>query len=301
MRDISHKVASLRIAKAQATVSMNPETVLAVRENRAPKGDPIAIARVAATQAAKNTPQFIPYCHPIPVEHVLVEFELRDSEIDCIVTVKTVYKTGVEVEAMAAASIGALNIYDLLKPIDNDIAIESVRLVSKVGGKTDWQSDDAFSFSVITVSDRCSKGQQEDISGNTLFEGVASFGGIMASRSVVPDEPDLIQSMVSEQIQRHAPNLIMLTGGTGVGPRDKTFEALCNLFDLRLPGVEEHFRRYSQERVPTAMLSRCIAGVTGGTVVIAVPGSPKACKDAINCLFPAITHTFSMLKGNGHE
>ncbi|MEZ5163423.1 MAG: bifunctional molybdenum cofactor biosynthesis protein MoaC/MoaB [Fimbriimonadaceae bacterium] len=301
MRDITHKVASLRIATAKATVSMKPETVLAVRENLAPKGDPIAVARVAATIAAKHTPQFIPYCHPIPVDHVVVEFELRDSEIDCIVSVKTVYKTGVEVEAMAAASIGALNIYDLLKPIDDGIAIESVRLVSKVGGKTDWQSDDAFSFTVITVSDRCSKGEQADISGITLVEGVETFGGILATRSVVPDEADQIQARVSEHIQKHAPNLIMLTGGTGVGPRDKTFEALCNRFDLRLPGVEEHFRRYSQERVPTAMLSRCVAGVIGGTVVIAVPGSPKACKDAINCLFPAITHTFSMLKGKAHE
>jgi len=301
MRDISHKVHSLRIATAKATVLMSHETVNAVLGNRAPKGDPIAVARVAATQAAKNTPQFIPYCHPIPIEHVLVEFEIRATQIDCIVTVKAVYKTGVEVEAMAAASIGALNLYDLLKPIDDDIAIESVQLVRKVGGKSDWQTVDNFSVCTITVSDRCFSKAKEDLSGPALRNGVKKLSGKVLGYVTVPDEKEKIQAAVKNQISTYSPDLILLTGGTGIGPRDVTPEALSELIELRLPGIEEQFRRYSQDRIPTAMLSRAIVGVIGQTIVIGLPGSPKACEEAIDCLFPAMIHAISMLKGSGHE
>lgn len=300
MRDISHKVNSLRVATASAIVSMNPETVAAVRQGRAPKGDPLAVARVAATQAAKNTPSFIPYCHPIPVEHVSVDFDVRDNEIECSVTVKAVYKTGVEVEAMAAAAIGALNIYDLLKPIDDGIEIAGVKLISKTGGKSDWLCDGGFTACIVTVSDRCAVDAMADASGPVLAAGVLRHGGVLHQRVIVPDEPQQILDCLVRMTSENPPDLILLTGGTGVGPRDRTPEAVIPLLQIRLPGIEEHFRIYSTERVPTGMLSRCVAGVVGQTVVIALPGSPSACKDGIECLFPAIIHSFSMLKGQGH-
>lgn len=286
---------------ASAVVKMHPDTVAAVRENRAPKGDPLAVARVAATQAAKNTPDFIPYCHPLPVEHVLVEFDVRESEIECLVTIKTVYKTGVEVEAMAAAAIGALNIYDLLKPIDDEIEILNVKLISKIGGKTDWKPSEGFTACVLTVSDRCSNGEQEDISGSVLKTGIEKHGGTVSETLVVPDDQENIAEQVSSWAKGQSPNLILITGGTGIGPRDKTPEAITPLLESRLAGIEEQFRRYSQDRMPTAMLSRCVAGIVGSTVVIALPGSPGACQDAIDCLFPGVIHSFAMLRGDGHE
>lgn len=298
MRDVSHKVNSLRIATASAIVHMRPETVDIVRMGKAPKGDPLSVARVAATMAAKNTPSFIPYCHPVPVEHVVVEFEVRESTIECIVTVKTVYKTGVEVEAMAAAAVAALNIYDLLKPVDEDISISEVKLISKTGGKSGWITNDGFSASVVTVSDRGYQREAEDISGPILESGLLEHGATDVRRTLVPDESDEIAKAV-----RACQNIdvVLVTGGTGVGPRDITPEAVAPLLDVRLPGVEEQFRRYGQDRIGTSMLSRCVAGVMGRTLVICLPGSPGACRDAIAGLFPQVLHVLPMLTGGGHD
>ncbi len=298
MRDVSHKQNSLRIASASSIVKMKAETVQLVKEGRAPKGDPIAVARVAATMAAKNTPDFIPYCHPIPIEHVVVEFELRESEIECTVTVKTVYKTGVEVEAMAAAAIAALNLYDLLKPVDDEISIHSIQLLSKTGGKTDWEFSQAFRAAVITVSDRCSQGEMVDLSGSVLEEGMIGHGANHVLRITVPDEIEAIRESVQ---QNDDCNVILLTGGTGAGPRDLTPEAIIPLLGIRLSGVEEQFRSYSQERINTAMLSRCVAGILGKTLIICLPGSVGACRDALSALFPHALHILSMLEGAGHD
>jgi len=298
MRDISHKSNSFRVATAKAVVRMSRETIEIVRAGKAPKGDPIAVARVAATQAAKNTPDFIPYCHPIPIDHVLVEFEVRESEIECSVTVKAVYRTGVEVEAMAAAAVAALNIYDLLKPVDETITIGNIRLIEKRGGKSDWGAVAGFSAAVVTVSDRCSRGEQDDVSGQVLADALGGFGADSLERKLVPDEAGVIADTVRSLANV---DVILLTGGTGVGPRDVTPQSVEPLLDLRLPGVEEQIRRYGQERVGTAMLSRSLAGVMGKSLVICLPGSPGACRDAIAAVFPHVLHALPMLVGEGHD
>ncbi len=298
MRDISHKSNSYRVATARAVVRMSAETVEIVRAGRAPKGDPIAVARVAATQAAKNTPDFIPYCHPIPIDHVLVEFEMRDTEIECSVTVKAVYRTGVEVEAMAAAAVAALNLYDLLKPVDESITICDIRLIEKRGGKSDWGSVDGFTAAVVTVSDGCSRGEREDVSGRILADELESIGAVSIERKLVPDEGEDIAGAVRELA---GVDVLLLTGGTGVGPRDVTPQTVEPFLELRLAGVEEQIRRYGQERVGTAMLSRSVAGVMGKTLVICLPGSPGACRDAMQAVFPHVLHALPMLTGGGHE
>ena len=109
--------------------------------NTLPKGSPLAVAKVAAIQAAKNTSTIIPYCHPIPVEFVGVEFHLDEDSIEIECTVRAVYKTGVEMEALTAASVAALTIYDMAKMVDDLMQIESVTLISKKGGKSDFAPD----------------------------------------------------------------------------------------------------------------------------------------------------------------
>lgn len=298
MRDISHKSNSLRIATAQAVVKMATQTIEVVRAGRAPKGDPLAVARVAATQAAKNTPNFIPYCHPLPIDHVAVDFEIRDTEIVCSVTVKAVYRTGVEVEAMTSAAVAALNIYDLLKPIDDSITIGEIRLIEKRGGKSDWANSSKFSAAVVTVSDRCSRGERQDESGVVLENALLEFGAESVQRILVADDGDTIAKAVGIL---SSIDVILLTGGTGVGPRDVTPQSVEPLLNLRLPGVEEQIRRYSQERIGTALLSRSLAGVMGGSLVICLPGSPGACRDAMQAVFPHVLHALPMLTGGGHE
>ena len=139
MWDVSGKDNTARTATAEATLKVHPETILAIKNQAVPKGDPFPVAKVAAVQAAKNTPDIIPYCHPLPLTHVGVEFEISNDTIHITVQTKTDYKTGVEMEALTAASAAALTLYDMLKQIDMGMTIESIRLIEKTGGKSDYK------------------------------------------------------------------------------------------------------------------------------------------------------------------
>lgn len=138
MWDVSDKTPTTRTALARAFLRMEPDTVAAVRNGTVPKGDPRPVAKVAAVMAAKNTPDLIPYCHPLALEHVRVEFAVGDEGIEVTVAVKTSAKTGVEMEALVGASAAALTLYDMLKQLDMGMAIERVELVEKRGGKSDY-------------------------------------------------------------------------------------------------------------------------------------------------------------------
>lgn len=138
MVDITHKEVTLRIATAEATVVLSSQdTVMAIREGRVPKGDVFEMSKAAGLLGVKKTPDLLPDCHPIPIEGTQIEYDLRGLEIRIRVTVRTHYKTGVEVEAMHGASVVALNLYDMLKPLDKGIEIRLIRLLEKRGGKSD--------------------------------------------------------------------------------------------------------------------------------------------------------------------
>lgn len=138
MVDITQKQNTYRTAVAQAIVKVgSQETISAIDNRTVPKGDVFEMSRAAGFIGIKKTPELLPDCHPLPIEFAKVVYEVRDLEIIVNVTVKTFYKTGVEVEAMHGASIVALNLYDMLKPIDKKIEIKSIRLLQKTGGKSD--------------------------------------------------------------------------------------------------------------------------------------------------------------------
>jgi len=138
MVDITHKDITLRTATAEATVVLSEmETLEAIREGRVPKGDVFEMSRAAGLLGIKKTPGLLPDCHPIPLEAARIAYEIRGLEVRILVTVKTNYKTGVEVEAMHGASVVALNMYDMLKPLDKGIEIRRIRLLEKRGGKSD--------------------------------------------------------------------------------------------------------------------------------------------------------------------
>jgi len=138
MVDITHKEVTLRIATAEATVMLSSEdTVKAITADEVPKGNVFEMSKAAGLLGVKKTPDLLPDCHPIPIEGTQIEYEMKGLEIRIRVTVKTHYKTGVEVEAMHAASVVALNLYDMLKPLDKGIEIQRIRLLEKRGGKSD--------------------------------------------------------------------------------------------------------------------------------------------------------------------
>lgn len=138
MVDITHKAITLRTAVAQAIVKVGSlETIQAIEQRKVPKGDVFEMSKAAGLLGVKKTAELLPDCHPLPIEFTAITYEIHDLEIHIRITVKTNYKTGVEVEAMHGASIVALNMYDMLKPIDKEIEIRNIRLLKKTGGKSD--------------------------------------------------------------------------------------------------------------------------------------------------------------------
>jgi len=303
MVDITHKIFSQRIAIAQAIVSVGSEdTIAAIIEQRVPKGDVLSVARTAGLFAAKKTSDMIPDCHPLPIEYTKIDFELLDMEIKIIVEIKTIYKTGVEVEAMHASSVVALTIYDMLKPIDKNVSIKEIKLLEKKGGKSDLKSmgADQLSASIIVCSDSVSAGNSEDKSGPIIQEYLSKMGLTKSSKYIVPDHIESIQDKILEAVSDKM-NLVILSGGTGLSPKDFTPEAIEPMLHKRISGIEETLRAYGQNRMPYAMLSRSVAGLIDQTLILALPGSPAAVKESMDCIFPQVLHVFKVLKGERHS
>lgn len=302
MVDITAKSNTLRIAAAQAVVNVSkPETIEAVRLGTVPKGDVFAASKAAGLLGIKKTPDLLPDCHPLPIEYANIEYEIDGLEIRILCTIKTVYKTGVEVEAMHGASVVALNIYDMLKPIDKGVEIKNIRLLSKKGGKSDFKDrfKADFKAAVIVCSDTISAGQKEDKAGKAIIEKLESCQVMVEDYIVIPDEVDIICEKVI-QFEKKGMNLVILSGGTGLSARDVTPEALNKLIDRRIPGIEEAIRSYGQQRTPYAMLSRSVAGTINDTLVLALPGSTKGARESMDAVFPQVLHIFGILKGAGH-
>ena len=303
MVPITHKSTTLRKAIAQAIVRVSkPETILAIRNRTVPKGEVLECARVAGLFAAKRTADLIPDCHPLPIEFTAVRYELGELEIQIQVEIHTIYKTGVEVEAMHAASVVALTMYDMLKPIDKGVSIEQIKLLEKKGGKSDRNAalGQARRAAILVCSDTLAAGQGQDRSGEVIREKLVQLGITVAEKRIVSDEVTAIQAAAKDFVAQGV-DLLLVTGGTGLSPRDVTPEALEPLLDRRIPGVEEAIRAYGQQRLATAMLSRSLAGQMGKTLVLALPGSPAGAAEGMDAVFPALLHAFSVLEGARHD
>jgi cyclic pyranopterin phosphate synthase len=144
MVDVAAKDATHRVARATGAIAMRPQTFALIAEGRMPKGDVIAVARVAAIQASKRTADLVPLCHPLPITRVRVDFDLDDGDpaapyVRCTAQVETIARTGVEMEALTAVQVGLLVIYDMCKAVDRGMVIGGVRVLEKKGGKSgDW-------------------------------------------------------------------------------------------------------------------------------------------------------------------
>ena len=141
MVDVSGKAVTVRTARARATLTMRPATLTQIQSGNVPKGDVFATARIAGIQAAKRTSELIPLCHPLPLSTVTVDFEVvGEGELRVDASCKVTAKTGVEMEALTAASIASLTVYDMCKAIDRGMRIERVELVAKEGGASgEWR------------------------------------------------------------------------------------------------------------------------------------------------------------------
>jgi len=301
MVNITHKSNSLRIAIATATVKVSkPETIEAIEQRKVPKGDVFEFARAAGLLAVKKTSDVIPDCHPLPVEFTAITYEIIGLTIVIAVEVHTIYKTGVEVEAMHGASIVALTMYDMLKPIDKGIEIESIKLLKKSGGKTDVQKHfPEIKAAVIVCSDSIAAGNGQDVSGKTIISKLENLGIETLVYDIIADDRELIAAR-AEALSNSDHQLLIFTGGTGLSPKDVTPDAISPLLNRKIDGIMETARRYGQERMPYAMLSRGVAGFINDTLVLTLPGSKKGVEESIAALFPQVLHLFKVKSGERH-
>lgn len=303
MNDITHKIKTLRTAVAEATVVVSaPETIQAIRNNQVPKGNVLEFARAAGLLAVKKTSDVIPDCHPLPVEGCTISSEILDDAIRIEVEVKTIYRTGVEVEAMHGAAIAALTMYDMLKPIDKGVEIKNIKLLRKKGGKSDFTDIPRRTVhaAVIVCSDSINAGNKQDKAGKAIMEKLEKYGILISEYSIIPDEQEAIKQKVETLCTLNL-DLLIFTGGTGLSPRDQTPEAVLPLLDREVPGIMEAARTYGQERMPYAMVSRGVAGFRGKTLVITTPGSTRGAMETMDALFPYVLHLFRVADGARHD
>jgi cyclic pyranopterin monophosphate synthase len=303
MFDVADKTDTLRTATAQAIIRINPQTLKLIRDGKTPKGNIFNTARVSATLAAKRTSDIIPYCHPIPIDDIKVNFVLNDDDLAIVIKVhvKTVWKTGVEMEALTGASVASLTIYDMLKPVDESLSIESLKLIDKQGGIKNlprFSAPRKLTAAVLVASD--SRGYNEDKSGRFILDKLKENGFEIAEYKVVADDAEKIESSLKKFCDELRVNLVVTTGGTGVGPRDVTPDVTKKVIQKELAGIGETIRSFGQRRVLSSMLSRGTSGVRERTLIINLPGSVKAVSQSLNSLFPGILHIFDMLEGKGH-
>ncbi|HLI25884.1 MAG TPA: molybdenum cofactor synthesis domain-containing protein, partial [Chloroflexota bacterium] len=252
-----------------------------------------------------------------------VEVEITPDEaaaaLEIEATARVVGRTGVEMEALTAVSVAALTIYDMCKAVDRGMTIEAIRLVHKRGGRSGeyWREGEMtdersgapqhahaepggrrISVAVVTISDSAARGErEEDLSGRAVRENVSRFGGVVEHYEIIPDEQEIIAETLKVLADDGRYDVILTTGGTGLGPRDRTPQATKAVIDYDVPGLAELMRAESAKRARFAYLSRAVVGVRGETLIANLPGSPKGCAETVEILAPYIPHAVQLLRG----
>ncbi|HEX4018569.1 MAG TPA: bifunctional molybdenum cofactor biosynthesis protein MoaC/MoaB [Frankiaceae bacterium] len=328
MVDVGDKEVTTRVAVAAGRLLVSPAVIALLRGDGVPKGDALGVARVAGILAAKRTPDLVPLCHPLPISGVTVDLELSEGAIEIRARVKTTGRTGVEMEALTSVAVAGLTLHDMVKAVDPQAVLTDVRVLSKSGGRSgDWERGDTAVTPVhhhaepastaaahvagvspglpngalarvFTVSDRSHGGVRSDTSGPLLASLLADIGFIVDGVTVVPDEADVVAEALREAVAAGI-DLVVTTGGTGFSPRDVTPEATLRVITREAPGLVEMLRAADRERVPTSILSRAVAGIAGGSVIVNLPGSTGGVRDGVAVLAPVIGHAIAQVRGGG--
>ncbi len=319
MVDVGDKEITSRVAVAAGRLLVSARVIELLRGDGVPKGDALGVARVAGILGAKRTPDLVPLCHPLPISGVEVDLELASDAVEIRARVKTTGRTGVEMEALTAVAVAGLTLHDMVKAVDPAAVLTDVRVLSKSGGRSgDWTRETLSAAKtpvnaallrtpglpsgalarVVTVSDRSHSGVRADRSGPLLASLLAEIGFIVDVVVVVPDEVDAVAAALDEAVSAGI-DLVVTTGGTGFAPRDVTPEATRRVLDREAPGLVEMLRSADRERVPTSILSRAVAGIAGGSVIVNLPGSTGGVRDGVAVLAPVIGHAIDQVRGGG--
>jgi cyclic pyranopterin monophosphate synthase len=295
MVDVGDKAVTRRTATARARFVTTPEVMALVRADGLPKADVLATARIAGILGAKRTSELIPLCHPIALSSVTVDFHLFDDSIEITATAKTTGQTGVEMEALTAVAIAGLTLHDMTKAVDPQSVLGEIQVIEKSGG-TSRREILPLTAAVIVASTRGAAGTRPDTTGPEI-EAWLTARGYRVTLAIVSDA-DVAAAL--DSAIGDGPALILTTGGTGVSPTDRTHEATARLLDRTLPGIAEAIRARGLATTPTAALSRGLAGTSGDTIVINLPGSTGGVRDGLAVLDDVLDHLVAQLAGGDH-
>ncbi|OGQ58532.1 MAG: bifunctional molybdenum cofactor biosynthesis protein MoaC/MoaB [Deltaproteobacteria bacterium RIFCSPLOWO2_02_FULL_50_16] len=301
MISTENKIMTLRRAKAQAVLRATPQLIDILKSRKGPKGDALEVAKTAGILGAKRTWEIIPYCHPLPLDQVTIDYEIHEDRVVIIAQATAVWKTGIEMEALVAAQIAATTLFDMLKPVDNNMEIGEIKILEKTGGKSSFKEElpRDFKVAVIVTSDGTFQGIRRDKSGQIIREKLAGFGIVDCEYLVLPDEKEKIRQALLGFYEKRF-HLVITTGGTGLGPRDVTVEATQEVIDRVVPGIMEAARSFGQQRTPYSMLSRGLAGLKGQMLIVNLPGSSRGAQESLEAIFPGLLHSYKMMAGGGH-
>lgn len=305
MVDISEKSPSIRKAIAKGYIKLKSETVDAIKNEKLKKGDVLSIAQVAAIQGVKNTSSIIPMAHPLLLNGIHVNFYFEENLLYCEVEVKCEGKTGVEMEALTGVSCGLLTVYDMCKSIDKTMSIEKVYLVEKTGGKSghfhsEYEQNSKYDYAVVIASDSRSKGENIDKCIDAFKDTMPNNFNLEYSK-IIPDEIEDIKNELIYLADEKKIPLIFTSGGTGFSNRDVTPEATQLVIEKSASSISDAIRLYSKEKTNQWMLSRATSGIRKNSLIINLPGSPKAVKESIYAVLPALSHGLDILLGNFRE
>ena len=305
MRDISSKQITLRTAKAAGIIFCSPQTIGLIRNGQLPKGNLFDVAKAAGFIGAKLTSQLLPHCHPVMIDGMDVTIDFLDTSTSTIfdslvhnrtgliimVEAKSIGRTGIEMEALTAVSVAALEIYDMLKPVDKQLEIGHIRLLDKKGGKSDRERHFTTppKCAVLVCSDSASQGTRVDKSGKLIIKMLEEVNAEVIRYAILPDEKEQIQTQLKTWAAEDI-HIIFTTGGTGLGPRDHTVSAVKEILERDADGISEAMRSYGQMRTPMAMMSRSVAGSLGETLIVTLPGSTDGARQSLEAILPGIFH-----------
>jgi cyclic pyranopterin monophosphate synthase len=311
MVDVGGKPVSKRRAVAAASVRMRPEVLATLLDAGGPKGDAFVVSRLAGIAAAKRTADLIPLCHPLPLDRVDVELT-ADREAGTVMIraeARATARTGVEMEALTAASVAALTLYDMAKALQRDIVIERVELLAKEGGRSgSWSKDEpsrppraaGHEAVVVTCSTRAAAGERADESGPAVVAALREAGFEVALEPILlPDDEDRIAATLAELADGGA-RLVVTSGGTGLTPGDRTPAATLRVVEREVPGLAELMRAAGLASTPMASLSRGVVGSRGATLILNLPGSPRGAVESLQAVLPVLRHALEQLAGGDH-
>ncbi len=311
MKDITGKSMSLRTAKALAVVSCSRDTLERVKADTLPKGNLLDVSRSAGFLASKQTHHLIPHCHPVSIDALDISYSyIEDGKCEenigtvspeygivIIAEGKSIGRTGIEMELLTAVSVSALTVYDLLKPLGDNIEIRAIRLLEKTGGKSDLKkmAGDKNQAAVLICSDSVAAGRKKDRAGPLVQKLLEEHNADIVEFKILPDTPEAIQEQIKEWAGMEIP-FVFTVGGTGLGPDNRVVDAVRTVIERETPGIVDAMELHGNQRTPLAMMSRMTAGILKRTLVVTLPGSSSGLRQSLEGILPGLFYAKKMLR-----